>query len=60
MTALVIRILTCDAVDDGEVCDAEYGGDADVPSPDALRSDASENGWRRIPGDNTDYCPHHS
>ncbi|WP_030777187.1 hypothetical protein [Streptomyces sp. NRRL S-920] len=60
MTALVIRILTCDAVDDGEVCDSEFGGDPEVPSIEALRRAAAEEGWRRPPGDDVDYCPHHS
>ncbi|MFF0183481.1 hypothetical protein [Streptomyces sp. NPDC005244] len=59
MTGLVIRILTCDETDDGEVCDAEYGGDADMPSLDALRSEAAENGWRHLEGYG-DFCPDHS
>ena len=60
MTGLVIRILTCDGTDDGEVCSAEFGGDPDVKSLDDLRRDAAEEGWRRVPGDDIDYCPHHS
>ncbi|MCX4912884.1 hypothetical protein [Streptomyces sp. NBC_00687] len=60
MSGLEIRIITCDAVDDGEVCDGEYGGDPSVESLDALRREAAEEGWRRLPGDDVDYCPHHS
>ncbi len=60
MTGLVIRILTCDAVDGGEVCDSEFGGDPATVSLDALRGEAAEEGWRRLPGDDVDYCPHHS
>lgn len=60
VTGLVIRILTCDGTDDGEVCDSEFGGNPEVKSLDALRRDAAEEGWRQVPGDDCDFCPHHN
>lgn len=57
MTALLIRILTCDGTDDGEVCAAEFGGDPDVPSIAALREQAKPDGWHSADG--RDLCPAH-
>ncbi|MER7788597.1 hypothetical protein [Streptomyces sp. NPDC097640] len=55
MSGLIIPILTCDGTHNGEVCDAEYGGDPDVPSLAKLRETASAEGW--MTGDDRDYCP---
>lgn len=57
MGALTIRLLTCDGTHAGEVCDAEYGGDTDVPSHDVLRDRAAEAGWRHDATQDTDHCP---
>lgn len=58
MSALTILLLTCDGTDDGEVCTADYGGDADIASFDALREVAAADGWQAA-ADGTDYCPDH-
>lgn len=59
MSALEIRLLTCDGLDDGEVCDAEYGGDADMPSFRVLRAEAHTlANWTSANG--RDYCPDHA
>lgn len=63
MSALQVRLLTCDGVDDGEVCDAEYGGNAMDESETRawvlLRGDAAALGdWSSVGG--RDYCPDHA
>ncbi|HET6633473.1 MAG TPA: hypothetical protein VFH77_00445 [Streptomyces sp.] len=59
MATLTVRLLTCDGLDDGEVCDAEYGGDTDVPSFNVLRGMArARAGWVAHAG--RDYCPGHA
>jgi hypothetical protein len=59
VSTLTIRILTCDGVDDGEVCPAEYGGDTDGQSFARLRQDAKAlAGWTALAG--RDYCPDHA
>lgn len=62
MSTLEVRLLTCDETDDGEVCDAEYGGDTtnDTESRSwaRLREDAKTQGWSSVDG--RDYCPDHT
>ncbi|GAA4702389.1 hypothetical protein [Streptomyces youssoufiensis] len=56
MSALTIRIITCDGQPaDGEVCDAEYGGDPDTTSIAAVRQQARAEGWQT--GSRRDLCP---
>ena len=55
MSGLLSPILTCDGTQQGEVCDAEYGGDPDVPSLAKLREIAGGKGWMTAGG--RDYCP---
>jgi len=57
VSGLTIRLLTCDGVDDGEVCGAEFGGDPDVLSLAALRGQARPDGWWSADG--RDLCPDH-
>ncbi|MEU3962886.1 hypothetical protein AB0F42_24290 [Streptomyces buecherae] len=49
MSALTIRIITCDGQPAGEVCDAEYGGDPATPSMTMLRRQARAEGWQTGP-----------
>lgn len=57
MSGFVIPLLTCDGVDDGEVCLEEFGGDHAVPSLVALRALADPEGWWS--GEGRDLCPDH-
>lgn len=63
MSALEVRLLTCDGVDDGEVCDAEYGNDTydetATRSFAQIREDAKTlANWTAAHG--LDYCPDHA
>ncbi|MFE2019845.1 hypothetical protein ACFW9O_17595 [Streptomyces sp. NPDC059499] len=58
MSGLVVRLLLCDGVDDGEVCDAELTATTDVRSLAQLRTVAfREHGWSTRGGD---HCPAHN
>lgn len=57
MSAVVIRILTCDGTTSGEVCPNELGGDPDVTSLHQLRAVAyRDHGWHTR---GRDLCPDH-
>lgn len=58
MSGLVIRLLTCDGLDDGEVCDAELTAENGVNTLAQLRTIAwGEHQWSTRDGD---YCPRHN
>lgn len=57
MSGLIVRLLTCDGTDDGEVCDAELTAGDDVRSLVQLRTVAfRQHGWSTR---GRDLCPMH-
>ncbi|MFE9363719.1 hypothetical protein ACFYNN_13060 [Streptomyces sp. NPDC006978] len=59
MSGLIVRLLLCDGLDDGEVCDAELTATPDVTSLTQLRTIAFRDlGWSTRGG--RDLCPRHN
>ncbi|MGC9540216.1 hypothetical protein [Streptomyces sp. UG1] len=56
MSAVLIRILTCDGLAGGEICGEEFGGDTGFLPLVTLRRRAREAGWRRRRR-GRDLCP---
>lgn len=58
MSSLVVRILLCDGLTDGEVCDAELTADDSVRSVTQLRTVAYRDNYWSTRG--RDLCPDHN